>query len=116
MRVLGADVGETRMAVVLDEDGRVATQRRAGNLAEVAGALADLAANDLFLAGVDVPLVVPQKAARSRPVELLAARRLGARLPAGGRAGAPAERGAPPGDRHVSAPRITPQHTHGCGF
>lgn len=103
MRVLGVDLTEGRTAVQLDEEGRVAATRRAGGLAELAGALADLAAGDLVLAGVDVPLVVPQKAARSRPVELLAARRLGTRLPAGGRSAAPAERGALLGDLLLSA-------------
>jgi len=85
VRVLGVDLTEGRTAVVVDEDGRVSAVRRAAGIAEVAGILADLAGGDLFLAGVDVPLVIPQKAARSRPVELLAARRLGSRLPPGGR-------------------------------
>ncbi|HET9299917.1 MAG TPA: DUF429 domain-containing protein [Candidatus Polarisedimenticolaceae bacterium] len=101
MRVLGVDLAEDRTAVLLDDAGRVAATRRAGSLAEVAGAVADLAAGDLFLAGVDVPLVVPQKAARSRPVELLAARRLGARLPAGGRTAG--ERSALPGEQLLAA-------------
>src|SRR5262245_48994900 len=98
MRVLGVDLSGGRTAVLLDEEGRVAATRRAGSLAEVAGGMGELAGGDLFLAGVDVPLVVSQKAARSRPVELLAARRLGARLPAGGRTAA-----ALPGEQLLAA-------------
>ncbi|HEX5043102.1 MAG TPA: DUF429 domain-containing protein [Candidatus Polarisedimenticolaceae bacterium] len=100
MRVLGLDLGGGRTAVLLDDDGRVAATRRAGSLAEVATAVADLAAGDQFLAGVDLPLVVAQKTARSRPVELLAARRLGARLPPGGRN---PERGTLPGEQLLAA-------------
>jgi predicted RNase H-like nuclease len=103
MRLLGVDVSEVSTGISLDDHGRVAVSRRAMSIGELAGTLADLAGGDVFLAGVDVPLVVPQKAARSRPVELVAARRLGAHLSPGGRGTVSGERGAPLGEAFLAA-------------
>lgn len=93
MRILGADL-QPRPAegkpvestlVLLDDDGRVAQVQHATSLPAIAASVARLAAGEPFLLGVNVPIVVPAKQARARPVENLVRRRFGLRLPPGGR-------------------------------
>ncbi len=72
--------------VVLDESGNVARTQRMSSLPEVAAWVGDHVGSEPFLLGVNVPVVVPAKPARSRSVENLVRRRFGFRLPAGGRA------------------------------
>jgi len=56
------------------------------SLPAVATAVAGLAAGEPFLLGVNVPMVVPSKSTRARPVESLVRRRFGFRMAPGGRA------------------------------
>ena len=96
MRILGLDLPGGQAVpggtlVLLDDQGRVAEWRRAASLPEVAAAVGDLCGDEPFLLGVDIPTVVPQKAAKGRPVENLVRRRLGFRMPPGGRATLSAE-------------------------
>lgn len=93
MRILGADLVRELPAgrpaehtlVLLDTEGAVEGFEHAGTLPEVAAAVGRLAAGDPFLLGVNIPVVVPAKAARSRPLENLVRRRFGHKLPPGGR-------------------------------
>ena len=94
MRILGVDLahetpgerpGEHTL-VLLDARGEEATTQRLGSLPAVAAAVGRLAGGEPFLLGVNVPVVVPGKSARARPVENLIRRRFGYRMPAGGRA------------------------------
>jgi predicted RNase H-like nuclease len=55
-------------------------------LPEVAAAVGRLTGGDSFLLGVNIPVVVPGKTVRVRPVENQVRRRLGFKLPPGGRA------------------------------
>jgi predicted RNase H-like nuclease len=95
VRILGADLELDATGVpcggtlaALDADGAVATIRRAATLAEVAAHVAGAAEDEPFLLGVGLPVIVPERPQRARPVEGLVLRRLGHRLPPGGR-GAP---------------------------
>jgi predicted RNase H-like nuclease len=94
VRILGADLprespgGEPveQTIALLDEAGRVSRTEHTSSLPAVAAAVGRLAEGEPFLLGVNVPVVVPSKPARVRPVENLVRRRFGCRLPAGGRA------------------------------
>lgn len=93
MRIFGADLGRERSGsaessnaiVALDAAGRVAEAAHPSSLAEVAAQASSWAEGEPFLLAVNVPLVVPEKVARTRPVENLVRRRLGLKLPPGGR-------------------------------
>ncbi|ANM29991.1 hypothetical protein ABI59_11035 [Acidobacteria bacterium Mor1] len=93
MRVLGADLQRGDAAgqldvstlVMLDDEGRCVSIRHPQNLLEVAAFVGELSTDEPFLLGVNLPVVMPAKAARNRPVENLIKRRLGHKLPAGGR-------------------------------
>lgn len=77
--------------VGLDDQGRLAEVEYVSTLPEVAAAAGRIAGEATFLLGVDIPVVVPAKASRARPVEGLVRRRFGVRLPPGGRAAADAQ-------------------------
>ena len=106
MRVLGADLPrETpgtgppeHTVVLLEEDGRVGRVEHVASLPAVAAAVGTLAGGEPFLLGVNVPVVVPAKPARARPVENLVRRRFGVRMPAGGRGAAGGEAQGIPGE------------------
>jgi predicted RNase H-like nuclease len=93
VRILGADLPrETpgdeppeQTVVLLDEEGRATSVEHVASLPAVAEAVGRLAGGEPYLLGVNVPVVVPSKQARMRPVENLVRRRLGYRMPAGGR-------------------------------
>lgn len=92
MKIIGVDLPRAasespleNTLVLLGDDGRVVQTERAATLPEVAAAAGALAAGEPFLLGVNVPVVVPGKAARARPVENLVRRRFGFRLAPGGR-------------------------------
>jgi predicted RNase H-like nuclease len=98
VRIIGIDLprdsrseGAESTLVLLDDHGAVSQVRRAATLPEVAAAVAELAAGEPFLIGVDVPVVVPGKQARGRPVENLMRRRFGFRMQPGGRSALTAE-------------------------
>jgi predicted RNase H-like nuclease len=95
------DEGST--LVLLDPDGRISAVRHATTLAAVAGEISELAAGEPFLVGVDLPVVVPERSARTRPVESLVRRKLGYRLPPGGRAALTAGRGGVAGEALLAA-------------
>ena len=94
MRILGADltfdpVGQSppeRTVVLLDGEGRATQIQHVSSLPAVAASVSQFAGGEPFLLGVNVPVVVPAKQARARPVENLVRRRFGVRLPPGGRA------------------------------
>jgi len=93
VRILGVELsrepapsGTAGHALVrLDDQGRIADIERVGSLPEVAAAVGRLVGDEPFLLGVDLPVVVPAKPARSRAVEGLVRRRFGFRLGPGGR-------------------------------
>jgi predicted RNase H-like nuclease len=99
VRILGADLIRESPAslpaehtlVLLDDSGRVVRSERVGTLPEVAAMAGELSGGETFLLGVNVPVVVPAKTARARPVENLVRRRFGYRQPPGGRAALVAE-------------------------
>jgi len=94
VRILGADIprsgavrgGAPRTLVRLGEGGRVEDVRRPASLPELIAEIDRLAGDEPFLLGVDVPVVVPARNARTRPIENVLRRRLGVRLEPGGRA------------------------------
>jgi predicted RNase H-like nuclease len=101
MRILGADLPRESMesvVVLLDDGGRVESVRRLASPPEIVSAVTELAAGEPFLLGIDVPVVVPARAARARPVESLVRRRFGFRVPAGGRTALAAEPGGVAGE------------------
>lgn len=111
MKIIGADLSpevaagtETANTVVaLDAEGSVQAVRRPTSLPGVAVDIADLAAGEPFLAGINLPVVVPHKAARQRPIEGIVRRKLGYRLPPAGRAAQSAGRGAAAGEALLGA-------------
>jgi predicted RNase H-like nuclease len=94
MRILGADLPRESMesvVVLLDDAGRVVAVRHLASPSEIVAAVTELAAGEPFLLGADVPVVVPTRPARGRPVETVVRRRLGVRVAAGGRVALAAE-------------------------
>jgi predicted RNase H-like nuclease len=89
--------------VALGDAGDVQAVRRTRSIAQSAEAILELAAAEPFLAGVDLPVVVPEKESRVRPVENLVRRRLGVRLPPGGRAALVPGRGGVAGEALLAA-------------
>ena len=93
MRILGVDlprhapddVPVENTLVLLDERGRYAKSQTIPTLPGVATAVGQWTAGELLLLGVNLPLVLPAKTGRMRPVERLIRRRFGFRMPAGGR-------------------------------
>jgi predicted RNase H-like nuclease len=71
--------------VLLDDEGRVTATQTASTLPGVASIVTQLVGDEPFLLGVNVPVVVPAKAGKIRPVENLVRRRFRFRLPPGGR-------------------------------
>jgi predicted RNase H-like nuclease len=109
VRILGADLPllpddrEVEQTVVLlDEDGRASQVEHASSLPGVAACVGRLAGGEPFLLGVNVPVVVPAKPARSRPVENLLRRRMGFRLPPGGRGKSPGDARSAPGETLIA--------------
>ena len=103
MRVLGADLAADRpwgrpgerAVVSLDAAGRLEAVRRPPTMSEAAAQVVELAAGEPFLLGVNVPVVVPSRAARARPIDTLVLRRLGHRLSPGGRGSGTAQVSVP---------------------
>jgi len=99
VKVLGADLPRESAGavpveptvVLLGADGRVTRVQQVSSLPALAEAVVRFAAGEPFLLGVNVPVVVPAPPVRARAVEGLLRRRLGFRLPKGGRAGGVAE-------------------------
>jgi len=77
-----------RTLVLLGDDGSVEKVRHVSGVPAIATAVGRLADGEPFLLGVDLPVVVPAKAARVRPVESLLRRRFRQKMNAGGRAAA----------------------------
>ena len=93
MRVLGVDLPRTpagedveQTIVLLDPLGAVARVERLSSLLSVATEVGRLSGGEPFLLGVNTPVVVPGRQSRARPVENVVRRRLGFRMPPGGRA------------------------------
>ena len=94
MKILGVDLTRQPpptglveyVLVLLGEDGAVAATETVSTLPAVAAAVGQLVADEPFLLGANIPVVVPAKPARARPVENLIRRRFRHRLPPGGRA------------------------------
>lgn len=105
MNILGADLprpGASSPAeptlVLLGADGGAARVEHPGSLTEVAATVGRWVGAEPFLLGVDLPVLAPPKATKARPVEGLVRRRLGFRLPPGGRATLGPETGGLPGE------------------
>jgi predicted RNase H-like nuclease len=75
----------------LDDEGRVATVRHPANLPDVGADVARLVESEPFLLAVNIPLGVPGRTGRARPVDNLMRRRFGFKLPIGSRSGASAD-------------------------
>lgn len=109
MRILGADVpvgppgASEGTVLLLADDGRVAAVRHPTGLNETAATAIELAGGEPFLLAVGLPIVAPEKASRFRPVERLVRRRLGVRLPPGGRASLDPARRAVGGEALLAA-------------
>ncbi len=94
MRILGADLQREpsggsaveHTVALLDDAGVATTIQHVPSLPAVAAAVSQLAGGEPFLLGVNVPMVVPSKSTRVRPVESLVRRRFGCRMAPGGRA------------------------------
>lgn len=109
MRILGADlrtgpqVPAQGSLVALGPDGLAVAVRHPSGLGEIASSVVELAAGEPFLLAVGLPVVVPEKPARFRPVERLVRRRLGHRLQPGGRSSADTARGSTSGEALLAA-------------
>ncbi len=111
MRVLGVafgprvarDSASESTVALLDAAGRITRTETAGSLVELASAISGLVGDEPFLAGVNLPIVVPQREGRSRPVEAFVRRRLGYRLPPGGRSAGGGESSSVPGEALLAA-------------
>ena len=77
-----------RTLVLLGNDGSVEKIQRVSGVPSIAAEVGRLADGEPFLLGVDIPVVVPAKTARVRPVESLLRRRFRQKMNAGGRAAA----------------------------
>ncbi len=77
-----------RTMVLLGEDGTVEKVQRVTEVPAIAATVGRIADGEPFLLGVDIPVVVPAKPARVRPVENLLRRRFRQKMNAGGRASA----------------------------
>ncbi len=93
MRILGVELSREgspgaaeHTLVSLDPHGRIATTLRVSSVPAIASGVAQLAAGEPFVLGVNVPVVAPAKPARPRRIELLVQRRLGTRIHAWSRA------------------------------
>jgi predicted RNase H-like nuclease len=86
MREPMADGQVEHTLVMLGPDGRVVSTDHVNTLPAVAAAVGLFTSGEPFLLGVNIPVVVPPKPTRARPVENLVRRRFGFRLPPGGRA------------------------------
>jgi predicted RNase H-like nuclease len=96
LRIFGADLprggsGGENTLVSTDDSGSIVSARHLAGLPSVAEAIRQRAAGEPFLVAVNLPVVVPSRAARGRPVENLVRRRFGVRLRPGGRAALSAE-------------------------
>ena len=111
MRILGAHlspelpsgVDAPGTLVALDDDGRVVAVRSPASLPAAAIEVGALVAGEPFLLAVNIPVVVPARAARTRPFESLVRRKLGFRVPAGGRASLAPGRGGVAGEALLAA-------------
>ena len=95
MKLLGIELatpyvedGGSRTLVLLDDNGGAEKVARVSGLPAIAAEIARLADGEPFLLGIDIPVVVPAKSARVRPVESLIRRRFRQKMNAGGRAAA----------------------------
>ena len=95
MKLLGIELatphvedGGTRTLVLLDDKGGAEKIVHVDGLPAIATEVGRLAEGEPFLLGVDIPVVVPAKAARVRSVESLIRRRFRQKMNAGGRAAA----------------------------
>ena len=95
MKLLGIELATppiegtgARTLVVLGDDGGVEKIERVSGVPAIAAEVGRLVDGEPFLLGVDIPVVVPTKAARVRPVESLLRRRFRQKMSAGGRAAA----------------------------
>ena len=106
MKIFGADLPREGTAaapaentlVLLDDSGSIHTARHPSSIPELAAAIGELADGAPFLVAVNLPIVVPTKASRARPVENLIRRRFGHRLRPGGRAALSSEPGGVAGE------------------
>jgi predicted RNase H-like nuclease len=108
LRILGADLAgddgrRPGTLVSLDPAGSVALARQPASLSELAAQAKELASGEPFLLGVNLALAVPPRSARTRPVDNLARRRLGVRLPPAGRASLLERHGGIPGEALLAA-------------
>lgn len=92
MKVFGADLprqpgsGQPENTLVqLDGDGQLIRVEHPPSIPALTAEVAARSESSPFLLGLDVPVVVPVKPARSRPVENLVRRRFGFRIASGGR-------------------------------
>jgi len=74
-----------RTVVRVGPDGGIEDVARPGSIPELIAEVGRLAGDEPFLLGLDVPVVVPAKNAKSRQVDNLVRRRLGVKLEPGGR-------------------------------
>lgn len=95
MKLLGIELATrppegagARTLLLLGDDGSVEKIQRVSGVPAIAAEVGRLADGEPFLLGVDIPVVVPAKAARVRPVESLLRRRFRQKMRAGGRAAA----------------------------
>jgi predicted RNase H-like nuclease len=93
--------GGVRTLVLLDDNGGAERVALVEGLPAIAAEVGRLADGEPFLLGVDVPVVVPAKAARVRPVESLIRRRFRQKISAGGRASC--DGGGLPGEMLMAA-------------
>ena len=102
MKLLGIELATdtvegtaARTLVVLGPGGEIERIERIAGVPAIATEVGRIADGEPFLLGVDIPVVVPAKSTRVRPVESLLRRRFRQKMRAGGRA---AHKGSVPGE------------------
>ncbi len=108
MNIFGADLARPNPAeeapewtlVALDRSGKIRDVRRPSSIGALITEISAWTGDDPFLLGVDIPVVLPARETRTRPFEGVLRKKLGVRIPPGGRAALPT------GERSVTGEKL----------
>jgi hypothetical protein len=107
VKIFGADLARTGpdnetqewTLVHLDPSGSVQAVHHPSSLGGLIAEMSELAEDDPFLLGVNIPVAIPTKASRTRPFESLIRKKFGIRIQPGGRNAPKSGEGAVTGEK-----------------